>query len=284
MSEQELSLTHRLFALLERWVKETRVHGIEIVPDPNTGVVRSLDFKLDTGVGQLDYSFSTALSTLDFTIESETIEIVQSLILPRINDAAMQDLEAVINDETVDQLTDIAIYDQDTSIGADNLSPPGVHDLFKKFNLKPRLFYSTAIHKLDIKHWRTDLKVKSLPVTFSVKIQENLLLAKRFAVERKPAEVSYVSEKNQLILWKKAVEKSRKEPKDLKLIGIYPGVPFYFIQAEKISINPANRILTYRFKAKLPNTRSTEDLRDLALFSTIPQAAGSKPALIMVKK
>lgn len=283
MSEQELSLTHRLFAVLERWVKETRVHGIEVVPDPATGAVKTLEFNLDTGVGELDYSFTSSVSTLDFQIETETVEIVQTLIQPQINDAAMEDLQVTINDEKIDRLTHIAIHDQDTSMDAGG-QPPTVHDLFKKFNLKPKLLYSTTIHKLDIQRWRTGVKVNSLPVAFSAKIQDNLLLAKRFAVERKPAEVSYVSEKNQLILWKKAVEKSGKEPKDLKLIGIYPGVPFYFIQAEKISINPVNRILTYRFKANLPNKRSPEDLRDLALFSTIPKNTGDKPALIMVKK
>lgn len=283
MSEKELSLTHRLFAVLERWVKETRVHGIEVVPDPATGAVKSLDFKLDTGIGELDYSFSSSLSTLNFHIEAETFEIVQTLIRPKINDAAMEELEVGINDEKIDQLTGIDIHDQDTSLDTAD-QPPMVHDLFKKFNLKPKLLYSTKIHKLDIQRWRTGVKVNKLPVTFSANIQDNLLLAKRFAVERKPAEVSYVSEKNQLILWKKAVEKSGKEPKDMKLIGIYPGVPFYFIQAEKISINPVSRILTYRFKAKLPRARGPEDLRDMALFSTIPKSTGENPALIMVKK
>jgi hypothetical protein len=284
MSEQELSLTHRLFAVLERWVKETRVHGIEVVPDPATGAVKTLDFTLDTEVAEVDYSIASGVQDQAFAIDAQTVEIIQALIQPGVNDASMEDLEVKVQDEEVEHLITTEVHDQETSFSSLAGTPPRVHDLFNIYKIKPKMFYSTSVKSVAVRGWTTG--VKDLPVGLAARIKENLLLAFRFQVERSPAQVSYVSEKDQLILWKKAVEKSKMEPKALKLIGIYPGVPFYFIQAEKISMNPARKTLTYRFKSKIPRSRDRSDLRDLALFTIISDEAGGKStsSLVMVKK
>ncbi len=283
MSNQELKLTQKLFALVERMVNETPVRQLDLDIGKQVGAVLEWDFSFSTTVNQIDWHISPTITGLPFVIQTTTHEILEQFNHPPILDAAMENLHPQIADLDVAGIVNPTIHSYDDQITINSTCI--VHDFFKKFNVNEKLFYSAPIHSLNVNTITTN--TKNIPVTINTVVKENLFLFRRQIVERQPVELSYLTEKEQLIFWRNAVLKTGQEPKYLSMIGVYTGIPYPYIETEKITLNPTRNSLLYRLKLKIPYTMDQNDLKDIALFTLTPPAGDhtvKKPSLVMVKK
>jgi len=279
MSDKELKISQKLFALLERLVKETKVHGIEVVPDPDTGRVAALDLGMTVNNCDLDFKISTGQRELSFHLDTEVIGIMQQFSNPTVHDGGMKEIDAQVKDEPVDNIHRpkvLAVAEEDIKID----TGVSVRDLFKTYNIKSKPTFTTKIHSLEAADWTT--VSQDIPVKMTARIHDNLFFVRRLTVERQAVELSLMSEPEQLEFWKIAVIKTRKEPKQLKLLGVYTGIPYALVERDKITMNPGRGTLSYRLKMDVPRKRSSEDMKDIALFAVTNDSA--KSTLLMVKK
>jgi hypothetical protein len=84
------------------------------------------------------------------------------------------------------------------------------------------------------------------------------LTAKKNAVD-----MHLLSREEQLAIWKRAVWQSRKEPRQLQLLGVYFGVPLAAI--ERMRIDSLSKRLNYNFSSTYQNPDIA--LKDVAIFS-----------------
>ncbi|MCP5048780.1 MAG: hypothetical protein GY940_16535 [bacterium] len=286
MSDKELNLTRKLFAVVERLVHETPVHDIDMHIDtragkPGASIVKEPDLEFGVETGAIECDIPSGTVDMTFHIPVETCEILQDFIQPRMGEASLEALEANVVDEKVEMIRQVIVHNLDDYITIDTATP--VYDFFKRFNIKPKLFYTTAVK--DIGTGKLTTTVKDLPVGVNVRIRENLAFFRRLTVERKAVELAYLDEKEQLSFWKLAVAKTGKDPRHLKITGVYTGIPYSCIETEKITMNPAQKTLSYRFKSNVPKNRDRDQLRDIALFTTFSDDAGNKKtSMVMVKK
>jgi hypothetical protein len=284
MSDKELKLTQKLFRVVEGLVNATKVHSINVHPESEYGAeghVSDMDFSFEILHHQLDFKMATHVAEMPFSIPVETCEIVQQFNQPHIGDASLENIEFHVVDEQVENILGTSVQNIDDDIHFDTKTE--VIDLFKQYNIKPKLPYNTKVNTIDIATLKT--QSRNIPVKINVKVKENLRFFKRLAVERRSVEMTLLSETDQLIFWRNAVLKTKKEPKHLKLLGVYTGIPYPFIETEKITMNPTNLSLSYKFNTKTPKNPDQEQLRDIALFTTVSsEQPGKKPPLIMVKK
>jgi hypothetical protein len=285
MSDKELKLTQKLFAVVEGLVKATKVHSINVHPESEHGAeghVKEMDFSFEINHHSLDFDMTADVSPLPFSIPVETCEIVQQFNQPPIYDASLENIETRIIDEQVENIIHTSVQGlESTDIRFD--ADTKVHDLFKLYNIKPKLAYDTPVKSIN-PQWQK-INTYDIPCTLKTRVKENTRFFKRLTVERHSVEMSLLAEKDQLIFWRNAVLKTKKEPKQLKLLGVYTGVPYPYIETQKITMNPTKKTLTYVFNSKTPKKSDPEQLKDIALFTTIsPETPGKKPPLILVKK
>lgn len=283
MSEQEFKLTQKVFALIERMVKETPVRNLQLAIGKHPFVTADLDFSFTVNTQEIHWQLAASVVQLTFAITTTTHEIVEQFTHPLLCDAEMEALQAHVLDLDVNCIIAPQIHHYDEQL---DLAPTcKVFDFFKKFKVNEKLFYTTTIHSIHTYAITTPIKNVSFALTTTVK--ENLQLFRRLTIERLPVELSYIPEKEQLVLWRNAVIKTKQEPRYLKMMGVYTGVPYHCIETEKISLNPVRNSLSYHFKAKFPANLDEIQLRDIALFSFTPPAgegSTSTPSLVMVKK
>ena len=261
MSEEKLNLQQKLFAVIEGLVRETKIQ--ELHPDI-PAAVEELSFAIKTTTHSQAFQFPARTQALDTTIPAETVEIVQSFLQPQVTDAAISALQAAAVDENVAAVRDATVYDAPVQLTTDTV------DFFSRFQINPNVKYTTTVKDVDF----TGLKVgkpRSLNISVYPILRNNLELFKRFPVEKRPVILSFVSEEEQLHYWKKAVIKTRKEPRQLELVGVYTGIPRQYI--ENIRINFSNRCLNYNFKTTFDigiNLRAKkEPLKDMAVFQDL---------------
>lgn len=106
-----------------------------------------------------------------------------------------------------------------------------------------------------------------LNLTVFPTLKDNLPFFKRFPIEKKPIVLSYLAEEEQLHYCKNAVLKTRKDPKKLKLVGVYKGIPRGSI--ENIKINYSTNYLNYNFKTFFSPYKKSEPFKDIALFQDL---------------
>ncbi len=287
MSDQELNLTRKLFAVVEGLVKETKVYDIDVDLESEFSTVSEADFSFEIDTGELACDIPADISGAPVTIPCETLEILQQFNHPQVVDVSMEAIDPGVRDEEVESIRFAEVHNLDDAIfsGLDHSTP--VHDLFKQFDLKSKLFYTTTVKAVNIE--KLSLKTKDIPLKINAAVKENLYFFRRLTVERDSAELSLLPEKEQLLFWKKAVAKTRKEPKYLKLIAVYTAVPYAYIETEKITMNPALETLSYHFKSKIPGHRGDDGFKDVALFTLLSADSAAakdtkKSSLVMVKK
>jgi len=254
MSDAKLNISHKVFAAIERMIKETQVKSLDLsIP----AGVSAIDATIDVTLNQWPTSFTTALQSLPTTIATDVVEVVGQLLGTAVHDAHMEALDTQVVDEKVEALFTTAVTDE--PIQFDQVK---VKDFFKVFKVKTNLDYETTVKNIDF----TTLKTRnfSLPITLSARTDENLFFFRRLNVERPPAMLSLLSEEEQLTYWRLAVMQTRKEPRQLMIVGVYKGIPFDAI--EDIRVNFSHKSLCYRFKAHPP--RNTLQ-KDIAIFSHI---------------
>ena len=258
MSETKLNLQQRLFSVIESMVKETEVRDI---PTDVPAVVETLDyaFRMEDVIQTLDFDITSTIDDVDISIEPEIVEIIGELACPQIGDAAISDLETEIVDEKVEEINCPGIFDVDTSLTTET------KDFFKIFDVEKKLKYDTVVKALE----PGDLTpgIKRLNLTIFPILKDNLPFFNSITVEKKPVVLSFLSEKEQLEYWKKAVLKTRRDVKQLKMIGVYTGIPRGRI--DNIKINFSTRCLNYTFKVSLGLYKKEGTLKDLALFQDL---------------
>lgn len=258
MSETRLNLQQKLFAVIEAMVKETEVRDI---PMDVPAAVETLDyaFPVEDTVHSMDFGIPFAVEDIETSMEPQVVEIVGELNCPRIGEASISDLETKVMDEKVEEIHCPGIFDVDTSLTAET------KDFFKIFDVGKKLKYDTVVKSIE----PGDLTpgIKRLNLTIFPILKENLPFFNSLTVEKKPVVLSFLSEKEQLEYWKKAVIKTRRDVKQLKMIGVYTGIPRGGI--DNIKINFSTRCLNYTFKMSLGLYKKQESLKDLALFQDL---------------
>lgn len=250
---KKFQLQHKLFAAVERMIKETRVYNIDLEQDVSVSLVNPV---IETQTHPLYFNIPANINGLPVTIETETYEIVEGLAKPQVHDANAGQLEAKINDVPADIVKTADVRNVPVRLSA----RVTVKDFFKEYKIKPRLHYSTPVKSIDFK--RLKPAIKQITPRITAQVKENSYAFRRLTVEQPAVELSFLTEKEQLVFWKKAVEKTRKEPRKLRLIGVYSSVAYDCI--ENVKINFAQKRLTYNFKSRIPRDRGR--LRDIALF------------------
>lgn len=255
-----MNFQQKLFAVIEGMVKETDVKDIPLhVP----AAVETLDYTIDMDekIHPMDFSVSTAVDEIEPAIPAQIVEIVEQLTQPGIEDAALSDLQADVVDEKVDTIICPALLEADTHLGTET------KDFFKTFNVDKKLKYDTAVKGVDIAKLKPRTQIHNAKFTIRPVLKDNLPFFKRFTVNKKPVVLSFLGEREQLHYWKKAVEKTRKDVKKLKMVGIYTAVPRG--STENLKINFSTKSLNYNFKESFSLYKKEEPVQDLGLFEDL---------------
>jgi hypothetical protein len=127
---------------------------------------------------------------------------------------------------------------------------------------------SSFVKSIDIDRLKPTIhKLPETKLKMAARVKENLAFFRRLAVQKKPVILSFLSEKEQLVYWKRAVTQTRKEARYLQILGVYTGVPYDCV--ENIKVNYSQKSLNYNFKVR--SHRIQSEIRDIALFNDITQ-------------
>lgn len=253
IKHQKFHIQHRLFAAVERWVKETRVFSVDV---EEFATVSEVELCFKTCTHDQGFNLSAEVTGLPIMINTQTYEVVEGLTRPRVEDAAIAELETKITDVSVEIVKTASVHDVPVNIG----STTTVKDFFKVYNVKPRFHYNCPVKSIDFSQLKP--VIHGLGLVILPHLQDNIFAFRRLTVEQAQVVLSYLSEKAQLEFWRKAVEKTGKEPRRLKLIGVYSSVAYDCI--DNVKINYSLRRLSYNFKSHIPRDRGP--LRDIGIF------------------
>jgi hypothetical protein len=259
MSDQKLSLQHKLFAAVERMVRDTPVHDANL---RFPAAVDDMDFSIDVECADIEFHIPADITGVDFVMGAgKTHEIVEQLTQPAVIDAGMGKLEAKVIDEKVDTIENAHVHDEPIVLDTD----ARVTDFFKQHRIKPGLLYSTTVKGVSIPALKPIAKNVMTDIASTASVKENLFFFRRLIVRHKPVVLSFMTEKEQLVYWKWAVSQTGKEAKKLAMVGVFTGVPYDYI--ENIKINYSQKRLFYNFRARA--FRPGEHLKDVALFNDL---------------
>jgi len=269
MSEEKLKLPQKLFAALERLIRETHVKDLDLGVTVTTA---ALDYSLRAVVRPLDFAVPVQVSQMPVTIESQTIEIVHRFTHSPIQDASLQGLTAQVKEEPLETINTAAVISEPLDI----VTTTAVYDLFKEYQIEPGHLSSALSHSsagakssrvvktidIDILKPRVH-QVSQSKFNITAKVNENLALFRRLTLQKKNVILSFLSEKEQLVYWKRAVNQTKKEARHLQMIGVYTGIPYDCV--ENIKVNYSEQSMNYNFKARAQGSRC--ELKDIALFN-----------------
>lgn len=281
MSEEKLKFTQRMFALLERLTRETRVKDLNMSLNIGTD---SLDFTLSTNIKSTDFKINANVIAPPFYIKTQSMEIVQDFTHPRLNDAAMDVFNTQIIEEDLNSFRAAVVKDEKISFS----TTTKVIDWFAVLNVDNKDFASSLIKynstAKDLKNFTKDVnfellkpKIHQVPknkLSISTSIKENLFFFKRLTVQAKSVVLSLLSEKQQLLFWSKAINQTGKEARYLKMIGVFKGIPYDSI--ENLKVNYSQKSLNYNYKSLI--SKKSSELKDLAIFNDL---TSSKLVMVM---
>ena len=268
MSEEKLKLPQKLFAALERLIRDTRVKDLDLEWKVNT---KPLYFSMDTGINSLDFSIPARVAEQPVTIETDTVEIVYQLAHPSVNDASLEALTTEITDENVELINTAVVVEEPLQL----TTTTPVVDFFQQFAIDPgRLTASfltgssspgsVLVRSIEPCHLKSAIhRLPESKLKIPAVVKDNLFFFRRLTVQRKPVVLSFLSEKEQLVYWKRAVTQTGKEARNLQILGVYTGVPYECVENIKMNYNQMS--LTYHFRARAHNIRG--EMRDIALFN-----------------
>jgi len=238
MSDKKLKLSHRIAGVIDRLIKTTKVKEVDLsVFKRNV----SVPVIIESAVKRADLHLKYNPKFIEPTITPELIEIIDTLKNTSVISILLEDLNVKIRREEFELFSSNDIFDLRTRFSAETV------DFFKKYNISSKLNYKTKITKIDFDILKPKIyKLKSFK--FPV-IKENLYVIKKNIIVKKSVSLSYLSEKQQLNYWRKAVIATKKEPKELELIGVYYNVPYYDI--EKLKVDYKLKELSYKLKENI---------------------------------
>lgn len=201
---------------------------------------RQLEPTIPGQTNEVPVSMDAGTAEVDFSIPTSTQEALAELCNPTVQDARVESLEPEVIDEKVDTVSRVGIQSCSTDIHTI------VHDLFKTFNISPKMHYTTRVKSVNPDHFKPRVFRFKFDSSLQGRVREDIVFFKKLTVEQNPAVLTFVTEKEQLSYWRQAVIQTRKEPRQLKLLGVYPGVPYNAI--EKIRVNFSHKSMCYNYK------------------------------------
>jgi len=273
MSEEKLKLSQKVFAALERLIRETRVRELDL---DYRVTAKTTDISVKTAVKPIAFALPATVTDIPVTITTQSIEILSQFIHPAIFDSSLESLTTAVVDEQVESINTTAVVEEPLEF-----STTRVIDLFKQYRIDPRRLSSyiqsdsskpsrltSLIRQVDFQLLKPGVHtLHQNKLKISAEIKENTVLIKRLTTQKKAVILSYLSEQEQLIYWKQAVLQTKKEPRQLQLIGVFTGIPYDYI--ENIKVNYRQKSLNYNFKIKSTPGKRSIQLKDIALFSDI---------------
>ncbi len=257
MSEAKLNVQQRLFAALETLVKQTRVKEVPLL---FSTAVTPIPFSVDTAVHEMEWEVPVSIAAPpDFLLDVRVAGGVEEITCPEVRDAEVSALSTGVIDVAVDTLHSVQLHE----VAVDTLSTVPVRDFFADYQIK-KMKYSTSVKTVNLASYSPGIR-KLTTAIFPI-LKENVTFFRKLPVSAHPAELSYMSVKEQFYFWKKAVNKTRKEAKKLKLLGVYPGIPREAI--ENIKVSYSSRSLNYNFIPSY-NHRKETPLVQIALFTDL---------------
>lgn len=251
-----MNLSHKAFAALERLMRDTRVKDADL---HIAAASRQVELTIPRQTNEVEISMPVRTTEIDFQVRTATQEALAELHNPTVQDAKVESLEPSVIDEKVETINEVEVRGQPLDIHV------GVHDFFKKFNISAKLYYTTSVKAVNLDRLIPRIFRYKFDTALEGRVRENLPFFKKLPVEQKPAVLSFMSEKEQLSYWRQAVIQTRKEPRHLQLLGVYPGVPYNAI--EKIRVNFSHKSMCYNYK---PGAQSRKgNPMNVALFTDL---------------
>lgn len=226
MSGQKLSLTQKLAGVIDRLIK--------------TNYVKEFDLNI---FNKVQYANLTIEPTIKKTIPNIEGDIRESSCV--INSQIIEIIGAIRNIK----VENISLSELNTDIKAENLSiihtghlkripvkiDIKIKDFFDTYNISSKLSYKTNVKHLGINTFEPKInKIKNFNYP---RIIDNYYLIKKCPTLKSSVQFNFLTEKEQLTYWRKAVTQTKRDPKNLELIGVYYQVPYYNIEQFKIDFN-----------------------------------------------
>jgi hypothetical protein len=279
MSEEKLKLSQKMFAALERLIREARVKDLELELEVKT---KSLEYSLTASTQSPDFALTAPVKETPLTLAVNPVEIVYRLSNPVIGTASLDTLTTRVVDEEVERINTAAVFTEPFQA----ITTAEVKDLFKEYHIVPgrlpashQIASATGSSGSLVKNLefhlvppRQHLGVHSVPesrLKITPQIKENVFYFKRLTLQKRPVKLSFLSEQQQLIYWRQAVLKSRKEPRQLQIAGVYTGIPYDCV--ENLKINAQQNTLQYNFKTGSQFQGSRCPLKNIALFNDLSE-------------
>lgn len=250
MPVNDNTLPQKLLTLLDRMIRGTKIKEI---PPLIACQIRSVTQPPPAKIDSESLRINTTFQPVALPQTSQVTDIIQNFATPQTHQCSLSDLLAQIHTENIKSIRSVGWVSPSITIHSKAI------DLFKKFDLSRRLNYKTRVHTLSPSTLST--QVKSTGFQLNLQIRNKLADLMTIPVKVPPAVLSFISEKEQLAFWKLAIRQAHKSPKQMNLIGIYPGVPYNC--ATHIEVDRLKN-LQFRFKEKLSTVRG--NLQKVALF------------------
>lgn len=238
MPDKKLKLSHKIAGVIDRLIKSTRVKTVDL--SVLKGII-SIPVIIESSRKRLIPHITYNNKSINFNIQPVLIEIIGVLNANKVNSVSLKDLKTNIKSEPLEIYHINNVYDMNTFFTTVSI------DFFEEFKVSKKLSYRTKINNLSFSIIKPNI-IKLHTFKFPI-IKDNLFLIKRYRITKKSVQLSYLSEKQQLNYWRRAVITTRKEPKLLEFIGVYYQVPYYDI--EKMKVNYKLKELSYNLKENI---------------------------------
>ncbi len=259
MSDKKLNLSHKLAGVIDRLIKTTRIKDLDLSTFKGMRTLNlSIEPVIKRGVPFIAYNESV----IDCVIEPQLVEVIGDLRDNKVLTISLSELKADIKTENLHITYSGDIFDISTNIITKT------EDFFKKFNISSKLKYKTKIRELNLSLFKP--KILSVHRLDYPRIIDNYYLIKKIIISKKSAEFNFLSEKEQLIYWRKAVIQTKRDPKGLELMGVYYNVPYYNIENFKIDFKMQK--LNYQLKENT-NTKKLK-VCDIIIFRDVLKKKG----------
>lgn len=251
MSGQKLKASHKIAAFIERMLRDISVKEIDVSVPSDT---KSLSTRIDVQVADGNVDIGSDLIEMDTDFGS-TVSSMEKLRVESVTGISLEGFTGECVSVDTDDLSRAVISEYDLSMVAVS------KDYCSKDELK--LKYKTEVKPVSFSGFSPAVKWVN-PLIFSM-VKENLFLMRKLKVRHAAVNLSYVSEKLQLKLWRKAVLTTKKDPKKLELKGFFFGVPVNSI--EKMAYDGVRGVLLYSYKQNYRKT--SEPMKNVAVFRDV---------------
>ncbi len=235
MSDQKLNISHKLAGVIDRLIKTTSVKSIDL--NVFKGAY-SANFNIEIKTKRVVPHISTDTKVINCIFTPQLTEIIGSFSKPKVEKISLSEIKTEVKTENLYLIHSGNIANISTVVDVK------VEDVFRKFNISSKLNYKTRISEFDFNNIKP--KILNIGRLNYPRVINNYYLVKNSIISKKTAQLFFLSQKEQLTYWRKAVMQTKLDPKELELIGVYYNVPYYNLQNFKIDFS--QRELKYKLK------------------------------------